>query len=144
MANEYDLNADDWQRLSAQFSSYTGNVEATINDYLHNDAAELLVRGITQFIPVSTGHANAHIRYRRKYKHKKTTAHAKFTEWWKEYDFNLSIKITNTKDFYYLYFVEHGLGTSSESGGVDFLELGMENVYQKVIDGIYTALNKEI
>lgn len=144
MSVEFAIKADDWQVLEKKIADFSGNAESAINNYLHGEAAELITQGVTKYIPVSTGRVNAHRNLRKSYKHKKALNHAKFSNWAKITNFNLATNISNQNDFYYLYFVQNGLGTSERTGGVPFLDLGIDSVYQQVLDGIFEALNKEV
>jgi hypothetical protein len=141
---DFAIKADDWQVLEKKIADYPGNAENTINSYLHGEGAEFITQGVTKYIPVSTGRYSAHANLKRKYKHKKTGAHAKNAEWYQTNKFNLAINITNIRDYYYLYFVQNGLGTSERTGGVQFLDLGIDSVYAKVLEGIHEALNREV
>lgn len=130
--------------LEKEIADYPGNVERAINDYLHGEGAELITQGVTKYIPVSTDYFELKAYRGKQYKRKKTGAHAKNAEWYQTNKFNLSINITNIRDYYYLYFVQNGLGTSERTGGVQFLDLGIDSVYAKVLEGIHEALNKEV
>ena len=141
---DFAINDDDWQVLEKKIADFSGNAENAINNYLHGEGAEVITQGVTKYIPVSTGRPSAHANVKRKYKHKKTADHAKNSNWSKITNFNLSTKLNNQNDFYYLYFVQYGLGTSERTGGVQFIDLGIDSVYEKVLEGIHEALNKEV
>lgn len=142
MSIDFAIKADDWQILENKIADYPGNAEDTINNYLHGDGVELITQSITNYIPLSTGRPSAHANVKRKYKHKKVGSHARYAKWYHTKNFNLAINITNIRDYYYLYFVQNGLGTSQASGGVDFMSKGIDSVYEQVLSGIYNALNK--
>ncbi len=145
MSIDFALKADDWQILEKRLADYPKNAENAINNYLHNEGNDVIVHGVTRYIPVSTGHPKAHLRTKgKKYKHKKSGAHAKDAVWYETNKFNLAINLKNIRDYYYLYFVQNGLGTSKYTGGVDFITPGMNSVYDTVLDGLQNALNKEV
>lgn len=140
----FAIKADDWQVLEKKIADYPGNAENAINSYLHGEGNETIVKGVTKYIPLSTDHFKAHTNLRKVYKHKKASDHAKKSQWAKVTNFNLATRLNNQNDFYYLYFVQYGLGTSKHTGGVQFIDLGIDSVYAKVLEGIHKALNREV
>lgn len=143
MADVFTLNADDFTKVIDAIRKTPENAERTINQYLHGEAADMLVDSITKYIPVSTGRYAAHRNLQKTYKHKKSVQHARYAKWYLAKNYNLALTINNQNDYYYLYFVEHGLGTSSRSGGVDFAELGINSVYDRIINGMIDSISKE-
>ena len=143
MADTFGMDYEDFNRFIAAVKQYPQNAERAINAYLHDEGAEVLSDSITNHIPVSTGRYAAHRNLQKKYKHKKAMKHARDAKWFLKKEYNLGINITNTKDYYYLYFVENGLGTSLSGGGVDFVERGFNDVYKQITDGLINCLEWE-
>lgn len=141
MSIGFTIQENDWHLLEKKIADYPGNVECAINNYLHGEGAELITQGVTKYIPVSTDYIQVQ---GKQYKRKKTGTHARDAKWYQTNKFNLAINITNIRDYYYLYFVQNGLGTSERTGGVPFADKGIDSVYAKVLEGIHEALNKEV
>lgn len=143
MSDSFGMSYEDFDKFVTAIKQYPDNAENAINSYLHNEGAVLLSDNITRHIPLSTGRYAAHRNLRKKYKHKKAMKHARDAKWFLKKEYNLGINITNKKDYYYLYFVENGLGTSKSSGGVDFVERGFDDVYEQITDGLVNCLKWE-
>lgn len=143
MADSFGMNYEEFNAFAAAIRRYPDNAENAINTYLHEEGAQLLSDSITNHIPLSTGRYAAHRNLQKKYKHKKTMKHARDAKWFLKKEYNLGINIKNKKDYYYLYFVENGLGTSSRTGGVDFVERGFNDIYQQIADGLIHCLDWE-
>lgn len=139
---KFDISSYDLDRLNDAIRKFPGDVEKQINDYLHNTTGKKLIDSATTFIPVS----------------KKGTKHAKFNKWYKQYNYNLAVKIENNNDgknvtkktnrnakksFYYLYYPATGTGTSRKKGENNFEEKGLKKIENKEINEIIRILNKK-
>lgn len=143
MSEAFGMSYEDFDKFVTAIKQYPKNAEEAINTYLHSEGAEITSDSITNHIPISTGRYAAHKNLRKLYKHKKTMKHARDAKWFLKKEYNLGINITNKKDYYYLYFVENGLGTSKKTGGVDLVERGFNEIYEQIADGLINCLNWE-
>lgn len=144
MGAQFSIDYRDYDRLIDAISAAPGRAEESINNFLHGEGTNLLADSVTSYIPVSTGRYAAHKNIKKLYKHQKTLQHARNARWYEVINNNLAITITNTRNYYYLYFVENGLGTSRRSGGVDFIGSGIENVYDRLVNGMIDSITKEV
>lgn len=139
----YGLDYEDFNKFIEAIKQYPLNAEEAINNYMHGDGAVLITDSITNHIPVSVGRYAAHKNLRKTYKHKKASKHAKEAKWYLAKECNLGINIKNKGIYYYLYFVENGLGTSEKSGGVDFVNKGIDDIYAKITGDLIDCLKWE-
>lgn len=144
MRETFSINEDDFAKFEQAIKKYPEHAERAINAYLHGEGAELISNSVTNHIPVSTGRYSAHRNLQKKYKHKKTLKHARDAKWYLKKEYNLALNIKNKNDYYYLYFVKNGLGTSERSGGIDFVEIGLNNVYNRLVNGLTECLTWEV
>lgn len=101
---------------------YQGDVESAINEVLHEQAGELANEAIRRLIPVSG----------KKWKGKK--AGAKIGKSLLNVPGNLSLTVTTTKNYQYLYFPNDGSSTRRHVGQQFFFERGGEVVQDEVIN----------
>lgn len=117
-----ELNAADIEKLQQAMKSYQGNTEAAINDVLHNEASVLAQDAIRRLIPVSG----------KNWRGKKPAA--KNAQSLRSVEGNLSVTITTTKNYQYLYFPDSGESTKRHAGRQYFFERGGESVKDEIIE----------
>lgn len=122
------VNAEEVEKLEEAMKAYQGNVEAAINEVLHNDGAELIQDSIRRLIPVSgktwRGKAPA----------------AKAGKSLQSINENLAVTITTTKKYQYLYFPNDGTSTRRHVGQKYFFEKGGEAVKDEIIERCISKL----
>lgn len=128
------ISAEDFNRIIENVNRLGETSEQVINDYIHSQASETIIRGITQKIPKS----------------KRGKVHAKTSVWYEKKDYNLAVNIANSvrgkrgTSFYYLTFVNEGTGTSKLGKNKNFMARGLNAVYDEVVNGIVEELQKNI
>ena len=132
---EFTMKHSDVEKIKNAISRCTKSGEQVMNDYLHNVAGENLIKSMTEFIPRSP---------------RKNVIHAKNSNWSEQENFNLAVAISNSlqghrgTSFYYLYYVVTGTGTNTEKGERDFMEQGLDEEYNNIVNEIIEILNKNI
>lgn len=136
------VNQSDIDNFVQVLNKYPENVEEKINEYLHNTTARKIISKATSFLPVS----------------KRGTRHAKNNTWYKQYNYNLAVKISNNTDgknttkkeyknakksYYYLYFPATGKGTSKNKGANPFHEKTAQSMKNNEINELIKILSKE-
>lgn len=119
---DFSINVAGVERLQQAMQSYQGDTEATINDVLHNEAGNLMQESIRNLIPVSGKHWNG-----------KRPA-AKNSKSLRNIPGNLSITVTTTKDYQYLYFPDDGSNTRRHVGNQQFFWHGGEKVQDNIVE----------
>lgn len=133
--SNFSLVDKDIERIRHAISNCGVSCEKVINDYLHNTAGKNITKSITRFIPVSK---------------RKNVIHAKHSNWSEQENFNLAVGISNSlkgkrgSSFYYLYYVVTGTGTNKKKGPRDFMEQGMNQEYNNIVNGMIDELGKNI
>lgn len=117
----FKINFTQGDRLLSVMERYQGDVESAINEVLHEQAGELANEAIRRLIPVSG----------KKWKGKK--AGAKIGKSLLNVPGNLSLTVTTTKNYQYLYFPNDGSSTRRHVGQQFFFERGGEAVQDEVI-----------
>lgn len=115
----YKVNFSEVDRLTKAMENYSGNVEEAINDVLHNQAGGLAQTEITRLMPISN---------------KRKGAHAKKSKSLQNITGNLSVTVTTTKKFGYLYFPDDGSNTRRHVGNQQFFARGGEAVQDEIVD----------
>ena len=122
MAEVFSLGSHELDRLPKAMKAFRGDVESTINGVLHNEAGDLAQEEIKKLIPVSN----------RDWSGKKRAArHAKSL---RNVNGNLSVAITTTKNYQYLYFPDDGTSTKNHAGNQQFFARGGENVQDEIVE----------
>lgn len=130
----FELKDVDIERVKQSIGKLGYSSENVINNYLHNIAGEKIAAGITKYIPVS----------------KRDKIHAKYSNWSEQANYNLAVNVSNSlkgkrgTSFYYLYYVATGTGTSKKNGPNDFMEKGMDQEYNNIVNGLINELNENI
>ena len=117
----FSLNAEAVEKLQQHIQDYQGNVEAAINDVLHNEAGDLAQTAIRNLIPVSG------ITWKGK---KPAAKNAKSLE---NVNGNLSVTVKTTKAYQYLYFPDDGTNTKRHVGNQQFFARGGETVQDEIV-----------
>lgn len=118
----FRINFTQGDRLMSAMENYQGNVESAINEVLHEQAGVLANEAIRRLIPVSG----------EQWKGKKPAA--KIGKSLLNVPGNLSLIVTTTKNYQYLYFPNDGSNTRRHAGQQFFFERGGEAVQDQIID----------
>lgn len=125
------IEREDLAKLTEYMERYAGNVEEAINEVLHNYAAQEMQESIRNLIPVSN----------ITWKGKKPAA--KTAKSLRSVNENLSVTVTTTKDYQYLYFPDDGTNTRRHAGDKRFFEQGGEAVKDEIIERCILKLTNE-
>lgn len=117
----FELNFAEAEKLQKAMENFEGNTEAAINDVLHNYAGEAAMDAIRNLIPVSG----------KQWKGKLPSA--KSAKSLETVNGNLSVTVTTTKNYQYLYFPNDGTTTRRHVGNQQFFERGGEAVKDDII-----------
>lgn len=130
MAGAYfDMEVDDIQKLQDSIKQFDGDAETVINDYLNSEAKDIFINSIINYIPVS----------------EKGTNHARVSEPLKgDMKGNLTLYIHTKSKYNYLYFPQEGEGTSKRKSPNDFMEKGIDDKYENVVNGILEKLQNRM
>lgn len=132
MANEtYSVNKEEFDGFLKSISErYDGKeVEQSINDYLHNEAAAKINPAVTGFVPISD----------------RNKTHAKHSNpFTRQENYNLAVKVITDKKFNYLVFPDEGLGTSKGNTPQDFTGRGLEAVTPELLDDMITRITETL
>ena len=121
----YKLNFAEVDQLQKAMQDYAGNVEDTINDVLHNYAGDKAQETIYRLMPKSD---------------KKKGVHARDSKSLQNVNGNLSVTVTTTKKFGYLYFPDDGTNTRRHVGNQQFFARGGEAVQDDITNRCVLAL----
>ena len=110
------------ESLQDAIKSYQGDAESIINDVLHNQAGKLIQESIRRIIPVSD----------KTWKGKAESA--KTGKSLRNVNGNLSVTVTTTSKYQYLYFPDDGTNTRRHAGNQQFFEKGGEAVNDDIIE----------
>lgn len=122
MSGTFRLDVADIEKLQAAMEEYQGDVESSINDVLHNQGGSLIQESIRRLIPVSG----------KTWKGKAPAA--KTAKSLTSVNGNLSVTVTTTKKYQYLYFPDDGTSTRRHVGNKQFFEKGGEAVKDEIIE----------
>lgn len=125
---EFNMDAKDMERIKETIEKLPYHSEKIINNYLRNEGEKILINEITNKMPIS----------------KKGKKHARTHKWFQIKFYNLSIVVTTASQYYYLYFVNEGSGTSKEGRYIDFLEDGGAKASKKIAEGIIKKLDENL
>lgn len=145
---KFGLKYDDVNKLKNAIIKFQGDKEKTINDCLQKITAPKVIKSVTEFLPIA------------KNKYYSFYPHAVDAEWYEVTYYNLSFVLANNlkgkniskttqnkgsrKSFYYLYYPATGTGNSYKKGPNDFLNDGINKVYDSVVEDLLIALNEKI
>lgn len=131
MSTVLTFDAKEVERLQQAMEQFQGDTEATINDVLHNEAGNLAQEAIRRLIPVSGKH----------WKGKKPAA--KTAKSLRNVEGNLSLTVTTTKNYQYLYFPDDGTSTTRHVGDQQFFHRGGESVKDEIIERCINRLTNK-
>lgn len=118
----FKISFSDADKLLNAMKDFQGDVEPTINDVLHNEAAPLAQEAIRRLIPVSG----------KSWKGKAPAA--KTGNSLRNVNGNLSVTVTTQKKYQYLYFPDDGTSTTRHAGNQQFFGKGGEAVKDEIIE----------
>ena len=118
----FELNVLEIEKLHQAMMDYQGDLEATINDVLHNEAGDLAQESIRRLMPVSG----------KTWKGKKPAA--KKSKSLTNINGELSVTVTTKKNWNYLYFPDDGSNTRRHIGNQQFFARGGEAVQDEIVE----------
>ena len=121
----FTIDASQIGRLSDALASYGSDAEKAINDVLHNEAGDMAQEAIYRLMPRSD---------------KRKGKHAKDSKSLTNVFGNLSVTVTTTKKFNYLYFPDDGSNTRRHVGNQRFFERGGETVADDIVERCISKL----
>lgn len=127
MAN-FKVDVSGVDRLQQAMKDFQGNTEKTINEVLHNEASPLIQEAIKRLIPTSG----------KNWSGKKPPA--KTSKSLTDVKGNLSVTVTTTKNYQYLYFPDDGTNTRRHVGNQQFFWRGAEEKQDEIIDRCVSRL----
>lgn len=122
---DFRINESDLDSILDAVETFPGNAENTINTYFDDTAAPKVNKSIINLIPVSSSNNKKHAKYSNPLKNEL---------------FNLGFAVKSKPSFYYLLFPDQGEGTSSKNDPLNFMERGLNNEYNGIINGILKSL----
>ena len=128
MSRTLQISTAEFEKLQAAMQEYQGDVEASINDVLHNQGGELIQESIRRLIPVSG----------KTWKGKAPAA--KTSKSLRSINANLAVTVTTSKRHQYLYFADDGSNTRRHVGNQRFFERGGEAVKDEIIERCISKL----
>lgn len=123
-STKFELKLEDVIRINDIIKSYSGDAEKQINDYLSGPGKIKIINSIVNLIPVSD----------------KDKKHAKNSKPLKGVNYNLSLTIRSKRQFNYLYFPQMAEGTSKNNTPNDFMEKGVDSIYDSVVNDLIERL----
>ena len=138
METVFRLNADDLNKLVDSIMKIPTLAESIMNDYLHNKGANIVIKKITEEMPVG-------VNDNKKYKgYPKTHAKYSISLEFAKMNLGFAIKTTRTPFFGYLYFPAFGEGTSKRNVPNEFFERGAEKGRVPIVDDLAKLLEEKI
>lgn len=123
-STKFELKLEDVKRINDIIKSYAGDAEKQINDYLSGSGKSKIINSIVNLIPVSD----------------KDKKHAKDSKPLEGVNYNLSLTIRSKRQFNYLYFPQMAEGTSKNNTPNDFMEKGVDSIYDSVVNDLIERL----
>lgn len=136
----FKLKDEDIEKIRNAILRCGTTSEEVLNDYIHNKASEKFIKRMDRYIPVAKKDKN----------HKHIPIRAKGNKWYEQENYNLAVNISNSlkgkrgTSFYYLYYIVTGTGTSKNIGARDFMEQGVNEEYNNVVNEMLEELEKNI
>ena len=121
----FTIKDEDIERLQKAIQNFGEEAEVVIGDYLKNEADEIFKNAIERLIPVSD----------KNKKHARSSAPLTG-----EMIGATSLYIHTKKPFHYLYFPDQGEGTSKGSSAHEFMEGGVDEQYDTVVNALIDVL----
>ncbi len=128
----FRLSVSGFEEMQQAMAAYEGDVEAAINDVLHNEAGQLIQEEIKRLMPASGRHWAGK---RRSAKNAKSLTEKKE---------NLAITVKAATAYQYLYFPDDGSSTKRHVGNQHFFRRGGENKKEEIINRCIERLTENI
>lgn len=138
METVFKLKADDMQKLADSIMKIPNLAEGIMNDYLHNEGANIVIDKIIKEMPVGVNDNKKSKGYPRT--HAKYSLSLEFTK----INLGFAIKTTSSPFFGYLYFPAFGEGTSKRNTPNLFFERGVDSGRKPIVDNLVKLLDKKI
>lgn len=138
MKTVFKLKDDDLQKLVDSIIKIPNLAESIMNDYLHNKGANIVIKKITEEMPVGVNDNKKYKGYPRT--HAKYSLSLTFT---KE-NLGFAIKTSHSPFFGYLYFPAFGEGTSKRNAPNTFFEDGAEKGREPIVEDLAKLLENKI
>lgn len=116
------------EKLQQAMQEYVGNTEEAINDVLHNYAGDRVQVDILRLMPVSN---------------KTRGTHAKHSKSLRNVFGNLSVTVTTSGKYSYLYFPDDGTNTRRHVGNQQFFARGGDAATNDIVERCVTRLTNE-
>lgn len=126
MSVKYSLNDEQLEKLIYAVDNDAQAAETAISNYLATDGQRLIKSSIVNLIPVSN----------------RQKKHAKNSNPLQHNSYNMSVVIYPKKQFYYLYYVDQGLGTSTGRQPAEFMERGLEQAIEPLFNDMLQTFNE--
>lgn len=127
----FALKEDDWIRYQEKITQFPEKVKKAVNEYMHTDVRDLMIKSITGEMPKSD----------------RNKRHAKDSEWYVSFNFDQAVTIENKlagtrkTSFYYLFFPHEGTVYQKSN---PFMERVVEREYNRIVTGLFNAIDREI
>jgi hypothetical protein len=131
MAELFELDARDYDRLIVAVQKYGDGAEEVINKVLHGRGAEMIMDKIQPLLPVSG----------RRWKGKKAAAST--AQPFRHKDENLSVTVHTKTAYNYLYFPDDGTNTQKHIGNKQFMWRGAEDAADEIINMCLAELDRK-
>lgn len=138
MQTIFKLKADDLEKLANLISEIPNLAEDIMNDYLHNQGANIVIQEIKNEMPVGIhdtkkvkGYPQGHAKY---------SMSLEFTKM----NLGFAVKTTKNPYFGYLYFPNFGEGTSKRNEPNQFFERGTEKGRTIIMNDLIVLLQSKI
>lgn len=126
---DFSIKENDLERIQEAIINFGDDAENAINECLANEVKNTLITSITNFIPVS----------------KQNKKHAKSSNPLQgDVRNNLTLLIRTKPKFNYLYFPQNAEGQSRNDPPNNFMEKGINNEYDNVINTILDKLQRRM
>lgn len=125
---KFELKSEDIQKISDSISKFPSDAEDTINSYLHGPGKEKMIKSMENIIPISE----------RKKKHAKGNSPLRSNT------FNLGLTIRTKTKYNYLYFPQMAEGTSKKNSPNDFMQKGLDSIYDSVVNDMIDKITNKI
>lgn len=122
---EFGIKYEDVEKIKDSIQKFDGDAEKVINQYLETQAKDKFIKNIVNLIPVSDADKQ-HAKDSAPLTGKKIA--------------NLTLKINTKSKFNYLYFPQMAEGTSKGKNPNDFMEKGIDKVYDNVVNEMLDRL----
>lgn len=126
----FSIKEDDLRKIQNSIQQFDGDAEKVINDYLGTEAKDKFIKSITNLVPVSNVNKKKHAKDNNPFDGKVRN--------------NLELWIHTKSKFNYLYFPQNAEGTSKGKSPNDFMDRGIDEEYNNVVNGILDKLQNRL